>query len=231
MPKSARNKVVSLTQTDKKGRENKERIADEIRAAMDTYEYIWVLDVENMRNNFLKEIRHAWQGSKILFGRTKLMQKVVGHSPEDEYLDNSHDISKVLHGDVGLLFTDEKPQIVRDYFESFVKTDFARSGQISPIEFTIPAGVVYSTGGVIAPEEDVPLAHSLESAVRQLGMPTRLYKGQVELAIPYTVCREGQTLDSRQTRLLKQFGVACSQFKMNLLGHYSKADAKFEEEE
>lgn len=228
MPRSARNKVISLTQTEKKGRENKERIADEIRQAMDTYDHIWVLDVENMRNQFLKEIRQAWQGSRILFGRTKLMQKVIGHSAEDEYLENSHQLSSVVKGDVGLLFTDEEPQVVRDYFESFIKKDFARSGQVSPLEFTVPEGVVYSTGGQVKPEDDVPMVHSLESAVRQLGMPTRLDKGKVILAVPFTVCRKGQTLDSKQARLLKQFGVACSQFSITLMGHYSKKDATFE---
>jgi len=230
MPRSSRNKVISLTQTEKKGRENKERIADEIRAAMDAYDYIWVLDVQNMRNTFLKEIRQAWEGSRILFGRTKLMQKVIGRSPEDEYLDNSHELSSLISGDVGLLFTNEKPQVVRDYFESFVKKDYARAGQEAPVDFTVPEGIVYSTGGIIPAEDDVPLVHSLESTVRQLGMPTRLFKGKIELAIPYTVCREGQVLDSKQTRLLKQFGVALSEFKVHLKGHYSKSDAKFSAE-
>lgn len=220
--------MISLTQTEKKGRENKERIADEIRQAMDTYEHVWVLDVENMRNQFLKEIRQAWQGSRILFGRTKLMQKVIGHSAEDEYLENSHKLSSVVKGDVGLLFTNEGPQVVREYFESFVKKDFSRAGQLSPLEFTVPKGVVYSTGGQVKPEDDVPMAHSLEPTVRQLGMPTRLDKGKVILAAPYTVCREGQTLDSKQARLLKQFGVACSKFSVTLMGHYFKKDASFE---
>lgn len=226
MPKSSRNKVVSLTQTEKKTRENKERIADLIRAAMDEYKFVWVLDVENMRNTFLKQIRQDWEGSRILFGRTKLMQKVIGRSPEDEYMENSHELSKVVTGDVGLLFTNEEPQVVKDYFESFVKSDFARSGLISPLTFVVPEGIVYSTGGQQNPEDDVPLAHSLESTLRQLGMPTRLVNGKVTLSAPHTVCEKGQVLDSKQTRILKQFGVACSQFKVHLRGYYSKDEAK-----
>ena len=33
----------------------------------------------------------------------------------------------------------------------------------------------------------------------------------------YEVCREGQVLDSRQTRLLKLFGVATAEFKVQLV--------------
>lgn len=228
MPKSSRNQVVSLTRTEKKGRENKERIADDIRASMDKYAYIWVLNVQNMRNNFLKEIRQAWEGSRILFGRTKLMQKVIGRSAEDEYLDNAHELSKIIVGDVGLLFTNEEPDVVKSWFSSYVKTDYARSGQVSPIDFVVPEGIVYSTGGQQPIDDDVPLAHSLESTLRQLGMPTRLVKGKIMLSDPYTVCKKGDVLNSKQAQLLKQFGCPCAEFKIKLLGLYSKNSSETE---
>jgi mRNA turnover protein 4 len=53
-------------------------------------------------------------------------------------------------------------------------------------------------------------------------MPTRLQKGIIVLDSEYTVCKEGDVLDSKQTRLLKQFGVACAQFKINLMGYWNK---------
>lgn len=121
--------------------------------------------------------------------------------------------------------TDEKPQVVRDYFESFVKTDFARAGQVSPLEFTVPAGIVYSRGGALAAEDDVPMAHSLEVMLRQLGMPTQLKNGKVVLSSDYTICKKGQTLDGKQTRLLKQFGVACADFKIQLIAYYDRDEA------
>lgn len=228
MPKSARNKVVSLTQTDKKGRENKERIADELRKSLDQYNYVWILDVENMRNQFLQQIRQDWDGSRIMFGKTKLLQAVMGRNVEDEYLENLHKFSSLLKGSVGLLFTNEEPTVVKDYFETFEQKDFARSGTEAPLTFEIPAGIVYATGGQMPVEDDVPIAHSLESTLRNLGMPTRLVAGKVELTDPFTVCTEGETLDSKKASLLKQFGVACATFKVHLLGRYSKADASIE---
>lgn len=178
-----------------------------------------------MRNTFLKDIRHDWVGSRILFGRTRVMQKSLGRTPEAAHRDNLEKLTNYMTGDVGLLMTDEKPEVVREYFESFVKTDFARAGQVSPLEFTVPAGIVYSRGGALAPEDDVPMAHSLEVTLRSLGMPTQLKNGKVVLSGDYTICKKGQTLDGKQTRLLKQFGVACADFKISLIAFYDREEA------
>ena len=107
MPKSKRSKVVSLTKTDKKTREWKENIFSKIRESIDEYDYVyhcmnfvanrqvWVFSVENMRNTYLKDVRKAWDDSKVLFGKTKIMAKAIGTSQEDEYQENIHKLSKV----------------------------------------------------------------------------------------------------------------------------------------
>lgn len=222
MPKSKRAQAISLTKTDKKTRQDKEKIGDDIRECVENFKYVWVFRVDNMRNTFLKTIRQDWKGSRILFGRTRVMQKALGKSAEEECAQNIHTLTNYMNGDIGLLMTDEEPQVVTDYFETFVQTDFARAGLVSPITFVVPEGIVYSRGGQIAAEDDVPMVHSLESTVRQLGMPTQLKNGKVILGGDYTVCKEGDVLDGRQTRLLKQFGVACASFKVVPVAYYDK---------
>lgn len=145
------------------------------------------------------------------------MAKALGATPEDEYQPSTHLLSKFLVGNVGLLFTNREPSSITEYFASFSKTDFARAGTEATREFVVPAGIVYSMGGEIAAEEDVPMAHSLEPELRKLNMPTTLTKGKIMLENPYTVCKEGDVLDSRQTRLLKLFGVATADFTVQLL--------------
>jgi mRNA turnover protein 4 len=48
-----------------------------------------------MRNTYLKDVRTAWNDSKVLFGRTKIMAKALGTTPEDEYQENLHKLSEV----------------------------------------------------------------------------------------------------------------------------------------
>jgi len=122
-----------------------------------------------------------------------------------------------LSGNVGLLFTNRTPDAIQGYFDDYTATDYARAGFVSTETVIVPAGTVYSCGGRISESEDVPLAHSLETTVRSYGMPTRLVMGKVTLNEEYTVCEEGDELNSKQTALLKLFGVAMADFKVKLI--------------
>ena len=75
-------------------------------------------------------------------------------------------------------------------------------------------------------EEDVPMAHSMEPNLRKLGVPTRLVKGKVELDQEYVICREGEILGSGQTTLLKAFGVATAEFRVELRAYWEKETGK-----
>ena len=88
--------------------------------------------------------------------------------------------------------------------------------------FVLPSGTLYSRGGDIPVEEDVPLAHSIEPTLRKLGVPTRLVKGMVELDSEFKVCREGDILGSGQTTLLKMFGVAMAEFRVAVMAYWER---------
>ena len=224
MPKSKRDKKISLTQTSKKGREGKELLFDAIREQLDESRYTWCFSVENMRNTYLKDVRAHWSDSRIFLGRTKVMAKALGATREDEYKENLHDLAKLVKGTVGLLCTSHPPELVTEWFDEYRKTDYARAGTVSPVTFTLPEGTVYTRGGLIPEEDDVKLTHIMEPTLRQLGVPTRLQNGVITLSGEHTVCREGDVLDSNQTRLLKLFGLAVADFEVKLLGYYDAED-------
>jgi mRNA turnover protein 4 len=114
------------------------------------------------------------------------------------------------------------------YFESFRPQDFARAGTEATRSFTLPNGLVTARGGEIPAEDDEPISHTIEPALRKLGVPTRLVKGKVMLELTegqegYPVCRKGETLDSRQTTLMKMFGVTSSEFKVDLKAYWTRS--------
>ncbi|KAK9319896.1 ribosomal protein L10-domain-containing protein [Lipomyces orientalis] len=222
MPKSKRSKLVTLTKTQKKGREGKELLFNQIREALEVYKYVWVFDIANMRNSFLKDVRRDWTGSRLLFGRTKVMAKALGLTQDDEVRNNLSKLSKYVRGAVGLLLTSEDPETVETYFSDFAKSDFPRAGQIASVSFTVPSGIIYSRAGQIPVEDDIPLPHSLESTLRvQLGVPTSLKNGKIVIENDFEVCKEGDVLDAKQTRLLKLFGIACAEFRVRLVAYWA----------
>jgi len=163
----------------------------------------------------------------FFFGKTKVMAVALGNSPETECAENLHRLTPYMAGAVGLLFTSRNPDTVMSYFESFRPLDFARAGTISTRAFTIPNGLVYSRAGEIPISEDEPVSHTVEPGLRKLGVPTRLVKGKVMLELTdgaegYVVCKEGQVLDSRQTTLLKTFGVATAAFRVDMKARWDR---------
>lgn len=223
MPRSRRSKLVTLANTEKKGRENKERIFDDVREALDTYRYVWVLYLDDVRTPVLQEIRTGWLGSKLILGKRKVLEKALGLKREEEYKDNLHQLTKYCNGVTGLLFTDESEDTVKEYFESYSRSDYSRPNSKAPLSFTLPAGIVYSRGGQIPTEEDVPMVHSLEPTLRnKFQIPTKIKAGKITLEAPYTVCEKGEKLDVRQALILKQFGIAEAQFKVKVAACYDK---------
>jgi mRNA turnover protein 4 len=224
MPKSKRAKVVHLTQVSKKDKAHRQKLYNEIQEAADAYPLLLVFSVENMRNTYLKEVRSSFADSRLFYAKTKIMAKALGTDVASEHLPGLAGLSKFLKGDVGLLCTGRSKEDVLEFFEGFGKTDFARAGVEAAYTFTVPAGVVYSRGGEIPVDEDVPLPHSVEVTLRKWGMPTKLEKGKVMLNEPYTVCKEGETLNSHQTALLKIFGVAMAEFRVRVLAVWEKEE-------
>jgi mRNA turnover protein 4 len=211
---------VSQGKTKKKTAEDVQRVIDSISDHADKYAYIWVISPSLVRNKFMARIRQDWKESKIFTAGPKLIKKALGPTPETEKRDNLHQLCQLLSRNAGVLMTDEPPQVVTDYFESLKDIDYAEEGTISNMTFTVPKGVVYCSGGFHPVEEDTPMPTSRESYLREkLQLPTALSNGKVLLAENYTVCRAGDTLTSRQAKLLKQFLVPIADFYVTPLGY------------
>ncbi|XP_076123603.1 mRNA turnover protein 4 homolog [Alosa pseudoharengus] len=204
MPKSKRDKKISLTKTAKKGLELKQTLIEELRKCVDIYRNVFIFSVENMRNNKLKDIRTAWKHSRFFFGKNKVMMIALGRGPTDEYKDNLHKVSRFLKGEVGVLFTNKTKEEVQEYFDNFKETDYARAGNVAQMAVTLDEG----------PLEQFP--HSMEPQLRQLGLPTALKKGVVTLIKDYEVCKDGDTLTPEQARILKLFAIEMAEFKLTI---------------
>lgn len=226
MPRARRAKVISLTRTDKKTKEDKSRLIDKVRDAAQEYPYVWILGHHSMRNNYLKEVRDLWKGSKIFFGKLKVLALALGMTEEEEVRTGISGISQRLSGDVGLLFTESSPAEVLDWFQDYQRVDFARAGSKATEIIELPEGPVMARSN---PPDTLP--HPVEPQLRQLGMPTELRRGIPTLLQDYTVCKKGQTLTKEQAQILKHILVHMAAFRLIPLAYWSAADAEEEKGE
>ncbi len=67
MPKSKRSKVVHMTNVNKKTREHKERLFENIRECVPQYQHCFVFSIDNMRNTYLKNVRQELSDSRYFY--------------------------------------------------------------------------------------------------------------------------------------------------------------------
>ncbi len=168
-------------------------------------------------------------------GKTKLMVHALGSTAETEHASGLQLLTPYMSGEIGLLFTNWAPEEIEGYFANFTAWDYARAGSKAVRGFTIPRGELRTSFGVEGGEDD-PIPIGAEPTLRKLGVPTRIVKGKVVLEESgdperermeeeegYVVCRQDETLDSRQTTLLKTFGVRMAEFRVGLRAVWEKA--------
>ncbi|ETN67534.1 mrna turnover protein 4 mrt4 [Anopheles darlingi] len=206
MPKSRRDKKVSLTKTDRKGLSEKQQIIEEIQMCREKYENVFLFTVQNMRNSKLKEIRTKWKNSRFFFGKNRVMQlglKLVSDEDKLGKLEAGMDqLREQMIGQCGLLFTSETKETVLDWFDSYIVDEYARSGFRATQTVKLEAG----------PLEE--FSHAIEPHLRSLGMPTKLDRGVVTLYKEYTVCEKNKVLTPEQARILKLLGKPMAKFKI-----------------
>ncbi|XP_068344130.1 uncharacterized protein [Pyrus communis] len=213
MPKSKRDRQVTLSKTKKKGREHKETIVNTIRQAAEDYSSAYVFSFENMRNHKFKEFRDQLKSnSRFFLGSNKVMQIALGRLESDEIRPGLHKVSKVLHGDAGLCFTNLPKVEVERLFNEYEEHDFARTGSVSTEKVELKEG----------PLEQ--FSHEMEPFLRKQGMPVRLNKGVIELVSDFLVCDEGKPLSPESARILRLLGTKMASFRLHLICRWSPGD-------
>jgi len=221
MPKSKRPSRVALSVVTKKNKvEHKQKHYELIQESLDKHTHMFVLKPNNMRNAQLKSLRDRFATGDFFIGKNRVMARAIGSDEASEYKTNLHKLSNLLHGERVLFITSDDKDDILDYFRTQKTLDFARGGFV-PIE------TIERHPGPIQ------LSHSLEPLLRSLGMPTRLKNGVIHLESEYVLCSAGQPITPEQAKLLKLLEIKLAEFRMDVLGVWSKdgTTTLFDEEE
>ena len=214
MPKSKRHKVVSLTKTTGKSKDDKTNTIEVLRSAVDEYKNLFAFTYENMRTAAFKDIRSHFKESRLYLGKNKVAHVALGKAEADEYRENLSMVSKQLTGDCGLFFTSRTKKEVLDYFKKFKFVDYAKAGFVAGENVQIKAGPL-----------DTKFPTSMMEQLRKLGMVVEIDTGVIILRESYTAAAKGQALTPEQCKVLVHFERKLSPFKISLASHWT--DGKF----
>ncbi|CAD7701615.1 unnamed protein product, partial [Ostreobium quekettii] len=203
---NCRRTAVHTSKVKKKGKEWKAGHLDKIRESFDQYPRLVVFRYSNFRTRCFQELRTELRNSTRFFiGRDSLLRFALGKTKAEEYRPNLHELSELLRGEVGLLFTKLTREQVSDILKNFEEEDFARAGSRATVDFAVPKGPLEG------------FSHTLEPNLRGLGLPTKLNKGVIELITDHEVCKQGDVLTPKQAGILKAFGMKTAIFKFEPL--------------
>jgi len=233
------NNTVALTKTAKKTREHKTNYVDSVRTAIDTNNRVYLFSYENMRSNHFKDVRLHFRGDggkdddmnddsennsksegRLFLGKNKLLQIALGRTPEDEYSDNLHRLSKILTGSVGILCTNQNASDVEEYFAKLAVEDYARAGAISPKSIMLTKEQI----------ETHPV--SMVEQFRKLGLPVEVNNGRVAFIsgrTEYEVCKKDEELSVEQCKILVHMGMKMAVFTIDLVCRWEKEDGSVED--
>jgi len=215
MPKSKRNKLVTLSRTGLSGKNGKAKLIQSIRDSVENFTYIYIFSLHNVRSSTLKDVRTKWSTSRFFFGKNKVMQVALGKDKESEIKENINQLSQNINGNCGLLFTNEPESKVTEFFENYKESDHPRAG------FEATESIILEAGPY--PKFD----HSMEAYLRtKLGLPSSLKNGQVILEKSYTVCTERVPVSIEGAKILKLLDNRMSTFTMQLECVWSNGDFK-----
>lgn len=77
------------------------------------------------------------------------------------------------------------------WFDNYSEPEFPRAGIRAAYTVTLDEGPLPDT-----------FIHSMEPSLRQLGLPTSLQRGVIQVLKSHTLCKEGSIITPEQSRLL-----------------------------
>lgn len=152
---------MSLTKTNKKGLENKQKVIEDIMACAEKYPNVFIFSVDNMRNHTLKHIRSEWKDSRFFFGKNAIMRLGLKQAELDD------DLCEQVEGQRGLLFTTHDKDTVVSDLEAFNETRILRESSFQIDWFEEYSAAEFARSGFKAKESVIsnpaaPISQSLE---------------------------------------------------------------------
>jgi len=205
MPKSKRERKITLSKTKKKGSVQKDHLIAQVRESLEKFSDIYVFAIHNMRSAKLKNVRKELPDSRFFFGKNRVMSIALGKTKDDELKENTHLLSEHLTGKSGLLFTNSPKEEVFKTINSYREKEYPQSGYVPLETITVEKGPL------------TQFSHAIEPHLRKLGLTTSLEDGVIKLLKDFNLCTIGEPITPEQSKLLKLFGHEISDFYLVLI--------------
>lgn len=175
--------------------DKKRNFGKKLRALIDRYNSVLVVNADNVGSNQMQKIRLATRGEAIvLFGKNTTVRRVIQNHVDEN---PGHPITAILdhvRGNVGFIFTNSDVSKVRDIVQSIKTPAPARVGTLAPLDVYVEPGPTGCDPGQTG-------------WFQALNIPTKINKGQIEMIARVHLIKVGDRVMESQAALLQRLDI------------------------
>jgi len=196
---------------EKSKKEKKGVYAKNLVELLGNYNKILLVNIDNVGAYNIQKTRQALRGkSHLLFGKNTLIRKTIRDYVEKCTEAGNKESARIeqllpfIKGNVGLAFTNEDLNNVKDVIESFKQKAPAKIGQVAPEDVFVDPG---PTG----------MEPTQTQFLQALNIASKIVKGQVEIINRVHLVKQGEKVGNSEAALLD---------KLNIMPFSYKAEVK-----
>ncbi|KAI9268824.1 ribosomal protein L10-domain-containing protein [Phascolomyces articulosus] len=183
-------------------RESKEQYFEKLKNYIDSYQTVFVVNVDNVGSNQMHQIRHSLRGEAVvLMGKNTMVRRAfktfVAERPELDRL------MPHVKGNIGFVFTNGDLKEIRNKITENRVAAPARANAIAPGNVFVPAG---NTG----------MEPGKTSFFQALGIPTKISRGTIEIVSDVQVVTGGERVGPSEAVLLNMLNISPFTYGMSV---------------
>jgi len=177
-----------------------------LKALLEEYPSIFIVNVDNVGSNQMHQIRHAMRGKAVvLMGKNTMVRRalktLVADYPQYEKL------LPHVKGNIGFVFTNGDLKETRDVILSNRVRAPAKAGALATVDVVVPAG---NTG----------MEPGKTSFFQALGVPTKIARGTIEIINDVHLVKTGTKVGASEAALLNMLNISPFTYGLTVLQIY-----------
>nr|UXY88096.1 60S acidic ribosomal protein P0 [Cryptomonas curvata] len=166
------------------------------------YNRILLVDITNVGSSQIQKCRKALSSNSVMvIGKNTLIRKVLRQHIKNK--ENIELFSSFISGNVGLIFSETEPFLIREILKANKVPASAKPGQISQCDVIIPSG-----------QTDLPPEGTC--FFQALNIQTKIQKGQIEIISPINLLAKGQLIGNSESVLLQKLNITPFSYELKI---------------
>ncbi|CAO3619169.1 unnamed protein product [Mucor hiemalis] len=187
-------------------RENKALYFEKLANYLESYNSIFIVNVDNVSSNQMHQIRFNLRGEAVvLMGKNTMVRRalkgMINDRPELEKLLN------YVRGNIGFVFTNADLKDIREKIVSNRVAAPARANAVAPVDVVVPGG---NTG----------MEPGKTSFFQALGIPTKIARGTIEIVSDVKLVTAGEKVGPSEATLLNMLNISPFTYGMAVVQVY-----------